>query len=87
MVLVIISRLRRGQSIYIGGHDHTYHRLLNLGLNPNRAVLTMQIAALALGCLAVVLLTQPPPVTIIVFASLILIGAVLLLVLEKKFES
>jgi len=33
--LVVISRLRAGTSILVGGTDHTSHRLLRLGLSMN----------------------------------------------------
>ena len=87
MTLVIISRLRRKQPIYKGGHDHTYHHILQLGMGPNRAVLLMQIAALGLGCLSVILLTQPPLTTNIVFVSILLLAGILLLILENRFEN
>lgn len=59
-VLIIFSRLRRGHPIYGAARDHTYHRLLNLGLGSFRSVVIMQVAALTLSCMAFILLTQPP---------------------------
>jgi UDP-GlcNAc:undecaprenyl-phosphate GlcNAc-1-phosphate transferase len=81
--LVIISRLRRKRSIYTASMDHTYHRLLNLGLEPFRAVVAMQIAALSLGCLAFVILTQPPLVANIVFIFVVLLGVLALIVFDR----
>ncbi len=54
--LVTISRLRRGVPVSRGGRDHTSHRLVLLGLTVREAVMTVYIAAGALG-LAAILLT------------------------------
>jgi hypothetical protein len=40
--------------------DHTYHRLVALGMSRNRAVLLMHVVALLLGCLAFMALEMPP---------------------------
>ncbi len=84
MVLVVISRLRRKRSIYTAARDHTYHRLLALGLGPTRAVLIMQVVSLTLGCLAVVILNQPPLITNIVFIFVVLLSLFALLLLDSK---
>lgn len=59
-VLVIFSRLRRKLPIYHAGLDHTYHRLIRLGVSPNRAILSMHLCALILDCIAFVLLPASP---------------------------
>lgn len=46
--LVVISRLRSGRSIFLGGKDHTSHRLLHLGLGI-RSVALVLAAACALS--------------------------------------
>jgi UDP-GlcNAc:undecaprenyl-phosphate/decaprenyl-phosphate GlcNAc-1-phosphate transferase len=74
MALVVISRLRRGKPIYLSGLDHTYHRLIKLGLHPNRAVVTMHFVAVMLGCLAFIALSLPPLWANLVFFSCLLIG-------------
>ena len=81
--LVIISRLRRKRSVYTASRDHTYHRLLSLGMDPFRAVVAMQIAGLALGCLAFVILTQPPLVANIVFILVVLLGILALIFFDR----
>jgi UDP-GlcNAc:undecaprenyl-phosphate GlcNAc-1-phosphate transferase len=58
--LVSFSRLRRRKPFYLGGMDHTYHRLVFLGFEPGRAVLAMHMAALMLECAAFVALSLPP---------------------------
>jgi UDP-GlcNAc:undecaprenyl-phosphate GlcNAc-1-phosphate transferase len=50
--LVTISRLKQKKAVYQAGLDHTYHRLVNLGLPSSRAVLTMHLSAIVSGCLA-----------------------------------
>jgi UDP-GlcNAc:undecaprenyl-phosphate GlcNAc-1-phosphate transferase len=82
--LVVFSRLRRKRPIYTAGRDHTYHRLLGMGLGATRSVLVMQVTALLLGCLAVVVLTQPPLIANLVFASVIFLSIIALIFLEGR---
>lgn len=51
--LVVLSRLRRGLPVYRGGHDHLSHRLVARGLSQREAVLTLYVASLALGVVAI----------------------------------
>ncbi len=82
--LVILSRLRRGKPVYHAALDHTYHRLLRLGLPSNRAVLVMQVVSLTLGCLAFISLIQPPSIANLIFMTLILIGGLALALLDRR---
>jgi UDP-GlcNAc:undecaprenyl-phosphate GlcNAc-1-phosphate transferase len=82
--LVIVSRLRRGKPVYTAGLDHTYHRLIGLGLAPSRAVLVMQVTALTMNCLAFMCLNQPPLIANLVFAIVLGLGAVLLVLLDRQ---
>jgi UDP-GlcNAc:undecaprenyl-phosphate GlcNAc-1-phosphate transferase len=84
MLLVVLSRLRRGRPVYTAARDHTYHRLLAMGWNSNRAVLLMQVASLLLGCLAFVVLTRPPLVANSIFAAVLLAGLVSLVYLDSR---
>lgn len=81
-VLIVFSRLRRGKPVYRGAHDHTYHRLIKLGINPNRAVVTMQTAALLLGTLAFIALTFQPLLANLVFGGILLLGSALVIFLD-----
>jgi UDP-GlcNAc:undecaprenyl-phosphate GlcNAc-1-phosphate transferase len=56
MSLVVVSRLRNGMPIYRASRDHTFHRLIRLGLDDTRSVLTMQLAAIVLGLVAFIAL-------------------------------
>ena len=84
--LVIISRLRRHKPIYKSGLDHTYHRLVALGMHPNRAVLTMHFMSILLGCLAFIALSLPPLWSNVVFMACLTAGLVGLIFLEKWYR-
>jgi UDP-GlcNAc:undecaprenyl-phosphate/decaprenyl-phosphate GlcNAc-1-phosphate transferase len=82
--LVVLSRLRRGRPIYKANLDHTYHRLVRLGMSCSRAVMTMHVAAMLLGCLAFVLLPIPPIWGNSVFAACVITGALGILILDNR---
>jgi UDP-GlcNAc:undecaprenyl-phosphate/decaprenyl-phosphate GlcNAc-1-phosphate transferase len=82
--LVVISRLKHRKAFYQAGLDHTYHRLVNLGLPSSRAVLTMHLAAIVSGCLAFMALPLPPLWANVIFGTVLLVGLLILLWLEKK---
>jgi UDP-GlcNAc:undecaprenyl-phosphate GlcNAc-1-phosphate transferase len=54
--LVVVSRLRSRRPVYQARSDHTYHRLVALGMQPSRSVLAMQLAAIVLGLAAFIAL-------------------------------
>jgi UDP-GlcNAc:undecaprenyl-phosphate GlcNAc-1-phosphate transferase len=82
--LVTISRLTQRRAVYQASLDHTYHRLVNLGLPSSRAVLTMHLAAIVSGCLAFMALPLPPLWANAIFLVALLVGIFLLFWLEKK---
>jgi len=82
--LVVISRLRQKKAVYQAGLDHTYHRLVNLGLPSSRAVLTMHLFAILSGCLAFMALPLPPLWANVIFAFALLVGFSFLIWLEIK---
>lgn len=82
--LVVISRLRQKKAVSQAGLDHTYHRLVNLGLPSSRAVLTMHLSAIVSGCLAFMALPLPPLWANAIFALALLVGFSLLIWLEIK---
>ncbi|MGQ0604267.1 MAG: hypothetical protein ACT4QE_21500, partial [Anaerolineales bacterium] len=81
--LVTLSRMRRGRSPFLGGSDHTSHRLAQLGLSKPRAVLTLYVAALMLGALAIVVTRLPVLTANIIFGTLVLLGLIALLLFER----
>lgn len=70
--LVFFSRLRRGRRVYQAGRDHTYHRLVALGLDAGRAVQLMHLSALILSCIAFIALGLPPLPANLLFAACLL---------------
>lgn len=84
MGLVVVSRLMQKKGISQAGLDHTYHRLVNLGYPPSRAVLTMQLAAIISGCLAFIALPLHPLWANVIFAAGLIVGLMILLWLARK---
>ena len=82
--LVVLSRIRRGQRVGSGRRDHTYHRLIALGISPRYAVLVVHVVALVVSCLAFLTLYLPAWLALTFFFSTILCGMALLLWLERK---
>jgi UDP-GlcNAc:undecaprenyl-phosphate/decaprenyl-phosphate GlcNAc-1-phosphate transferase len=84
MCLVVISRLRRHHPVYSAALDHTYHRLLRLGLPSSRAVLIMQVAALALSLVAIIGLHEIPLIANAIFIGVLLVGGWVLAYLDRR---
>ena len=82
-VLVVFSRIKAGKPIYRSALDHTYHRLVKKGMHPYRAVLTMHLGAIFLGCLAFIALSLPPVWANLIFGTIIFVGFVSMVYLEK----
>jgi hypothetical protein len=81
--LVSVSRLRRGRPVFQGGSDHTSHRLVQLGFSSPRAVMTLYVAAAALGTLAIFLTRATVPVANVTFAVLSLLGGLTLVMFDR----
>jgi len=81
--LVVISRLRRGLPFYRSGQDHTYHRLVILGLPPSHAVMLMYVISILFSCLAFIALLQPPLQANLLFGGSVMVAIVALIWLEK----
>jgi len=84
--LVVFSRLRRVRPLYQAGFDHTYHRLVDFGLDNSRAVLAMHIASIVLGCLAFIALAQPPLLANLVFSACLVVGGAVILWMERRWS-
>lgn len=82
--LVVSSRLRQKIAFYQAGLDHTYHRLVGLGLAPSRAVLAMHLSAILSGCLAFIALPLPPLWANLIFIMALLAGLIILISLLKQ---
>lgn len=58
--LVTVSRLRRRVPIYEARLDHTYHRIVAMGMPPLQAVFTIHLASVVCSCVALIALELPP---------------------------
>jgi len=63
LIFVVVNRLREGRKVYVGGKDHSNHRLASVIRCPTRTVLLMwcSSAALCASGLAVLWLNRPIP--------------------------
>lgn len=82
-VLVIYSRWRRHLLFYTSGTDHTYHRLVSIGLSPNQAVQLMKLASTGLQVLALFLTSKEPLFANILFFSIVISGISMILMLTE----
>jgi len=87
MVLVVFSRLRRHLPVYRAGRDHTYHRLVRLGLGSNRAVIIMQLAGVLLGLIAFIALAAGVLLANSLFLLVVLAGVGLVLRLDRTVDT
>ena len=86
--LVTISRLRRHVPVSRGGRDHTSHRLVLLGLTVREAVMTVYLAAGALGLAGILLTIARRPVSGgILVALVVAIGAAAGFKLEQVYRA
>ena len=85
--LVVVSRLRSGKPIYEARQDHTYHRLVGMGLHPTRSVLTMQFGAILLSLLAFIALGFSILIANVVFATIVLLGVLSIWFLERNSQN
>jgi UDP-GlcNAc:undecaprenyl-phosphate GlcNAc-1-phosphate transferase len=83
-ILVVVSRLRRRKPVFRADRAHTYHRLVALGLDPNRAVLVIHMTTLILNFLAFIALSLPPLTATLIFGSVVLVSVIFLVFLEYK---
>jgi UDP-GlcNAc:undecaprenyl-phosphate GlcNAc-1-phosphate transferase len=84
--LVVYSRLRQGLPVYKANLDHTYHRLVALGLDQRRAVLAIHLAAILLSLLAFVTFYLSPLVANIVFGMILVLGVVIVIYSERYWR-
>jgi UDP-GlcNAc:undecaprenyl-phosphate GlcNAc-1-phosphate transferase len=82
--LVTVSRLRRKQPVYKANRDHTYHRLVALGMSPVRAVMVIHLVAILIDCLAFVALSLSPLAANIIFGGILLAGVAAISWLESR---
>lgn len=76
MIFVVVNRLREGRKVYVGGKDHSNHRLASVIRCPKRTVLLMwcSSAALCASGLVVLWLNRPAPALLLSGLWLILLS-------------
>jgi len=84
MVLVVVSRIRRGAPIYLARLDHTYHRLRRLGMDARRSVIAMQMVAVGLGLIGFILLDATVIIANLIFSIIVLAGSIVIAVFEHQ---
>ena len=84
MALVVLSRLRGRRPVYRAGQDHTYHRLVSLGLDPSRAVAVMHTAAAVAGLVAFIALGSEVLLANLIFLACVLVGVGLVVFFEAR---
>ena len=81
--LVVYSRLRNHLPIYQANLDHTYHRLVNLGIDERRAVLMIHVVSTILSLVAFVTYFLQPAVANIIFGMILVVGVVTIILLDR----
>ncbi len=85
--LVVTSRILRHKPVFLADRTHTYHRLVGLGLDPNRAVLIIQITTILLSLLAFLAESLSPLKATLIFFTVVLAGLILLIIfLHMKIQ-
>ena len=82
--LVTISRWRRGEHFYHSGTDHTFHRLLKMGLSSHQASGFMHLACFALQSLSFLAISQSAVEANLIFAVVVLAGIFGIVFFERE---
>ncbi|GAB4461605.1 MAG: MraY family glycosyltransferase [Anaerolineae bacterium] len=82
--MVFVSRTRRGISFFRGGVDHTTHRLSRYGLDKLSVALAVSLITGALGLVAIFITQATEMEAYTVFATLLVLAAVLMWLIEFK---
>jgi hypothetical protein len=85
MVLVVASRILRGEKIYTAHKDHVSHRLVHLGLDRTRTVLVIHLTAIVLGLVAFIAMDGTPLTANLGYGAVILCGVIGIAFLEKTY--
>jgi len=81
--LVVYSRLLRKIPIYRANLDHTYHRLVALGFEEQRAVLAIHLAAILLSLVAFATFYLPTLIANIIFGIILFAGMILIVFFDR----
>lgn len=81
--LVTLSRWRKGEHFYHSGTDHTYHRLLKIGLSSHQASSFMHLISFTLQSLAFFAISQSVIEANLIFVIVIIIGIAAIFFFER----
>jgi UDP-GlcNAc:undecaprenyl-phosphate GlcNAc-1-phosphate transferase len=82
--LVVLSRVRSRRPIYKAGRDHTYHRMVRLGMAPSQAVAVMHVATVAVGIVAFLALGSGVVIANLIFGTVLVVAVGLITFFEVK---
>ena len=82
--LVTISRWRKGQHFYHSGTDHTYHRLLRMGMSSHQAASFLHLICFTLQSLAFFAISQSVIEANLIFVFVIICGIGAIYFFEKE---
>lgn len=85
MILVILSRLKRGKKIHKASDDHTFHRLTQLGIPLYRAVLMMHGISLIVSMIGILCLNLSGTYANFIFLLIIIFGILAFIKLDKNY--
>ena len=85
LLLVVMSRIRRKKNIYQASRDHTFHRLEQMGLPIQHAVLLMHGVSLAMSMIGYLCLNLDSIYANLIFILTLLFGLSLLIRLDKNY--
>jgi UDP-GlcNAc:undecaprenyl-phosphate/decaprenyl-phosphate GlcNAc-1-phosphate transferase len=85
--LVFFSRIRQKRLFFMAGQDHTYHRLVNLGMAPGRSVAVIKMAAIMMSCLAFIAISLPPLYSNFIFLGTFLSAVIIFFFFEIKLKN
>jgi UDP-GlcNAc:undecaprenyl-phosphate GlcNAc-1-phosphate transferase len=91
VAMVSVTRMRRGVSPFMGGTDHTSHRLVRAGLQPWQMLVVVGLASGVCGGLAMLLAwLAPPPVVeiaVVAVAGVVVLGFESIVALRIPFQN
>jgi len=70
MIFVVVNRLREGRKLYVGGQDHTNHRLASVIRCPKKTVMLLWLSGAALSASGLVVLSLDRPMPALLLLAL-----------------
>ena len=91
VAMVSVTRMRRGVSPFMGGTDHTSHRLVRAGLHPWEMLGVVGLASGVCGGLAMLLAWLAPApaieILVVIVAGVVVLGLEMVVALRIPFEN